>query len=375
MIGILGASGAVGRHATAALAADGPLRLGARRTEALRNHARTDDEVRAVDATDPGSLAAFCAGCSVVLNCAGPSYALKETVALAALAAGADYVDVLGDDPVHEALTATGPVPAGRSAVLSAGTVPGLSRLAHRLLTESAAGDRTRPTRLVAHAGGLEHATGTVAADILLSLRVGGAGGEPYGHPLAAWRQGRRVPRALRIEESAEVPYFPAPVARQPLLTAEIERAARVEGLDDAEWYNVFPGSQVRALFSALPTLPADTPEQRAELIDRIVRAGATDLAGAEPYYRLVLTLSGAERWRTLVVRTDDSYRLTAAVAVQAVRALAAGGIAPGVHFAGEVLDPAPTIAALERGGAGEFLVHEGAAEPGGHGGFEDGEL
>ncbi|MFI2507565.1 saccharopine dehydrogenase NADP-binding domain-containing protein [Streptomyces sp. NPDC018972] len=380
MIGILGASGAVGHHAAAALAraGDGPLRLGARRPEAIRVETdRADVETRAVDALDAASLAEFCTGCRVVVNCAGPSYALKDTVARAALAAGADYVDVLGDDPVHEALTATGAVPAGRTAVLSAGTVPGLSLLVHRRLTELAERDATRATRLVAYAGGLERATATVAADILLSLDVGGAGGEPYGHPLAAWRNGRRVPRALRVNENAEVPHYPQRVALQPLLTAEMERGARATGLAEAEWYNVFPGSQVRALFTALPTLPVDTPEQREELVRRIIRAGEIDLAGAEPYYRLVLTLSGPDRRRTAVVRTDDSYRLTAAVAAHTVRALGNGCVPPGLHFAGDVLEPAEAIDELTRTGAADFSVYEGEGHTGEQAGddFEDGEL
>ncbi|MBU6535671.1 saccharopine dehydrogenase NADP-binding domain-containing protein [Streptomyces mayonensis] len=380
MIGIVGASGAVGHHAAAALAraGAGPLRLGARRPEAIRVRADgADVETRAVDALDAASLAGFSAGCRVVLNCAGPSYELKDTVAGAALAAGADYVDVLGDDPVHEALTAAGAVPAGRAVVLSAGTVPGLSLLVHRRLTELAEQDATRATRLVAYAGGLERATATVAADILLSLDVGGAGGERYGQPLAAWRNGRRVPRALRVNEDAEVPHYPQRVALQPLLTAEIERGARATGLAEAEWYNVFPGSQVRALFTALPTLPVDTPEQREDLVRRIIRAGEIDLAGAEPYYRLVLTLSGPDRRRTAVVRTDDSYRLTGAVAAHTVRSLVDGRIPPGLHFAGDVLEPAGTIDELTRTGAADFSVYEGEGHAGERAGddFEDGEL
>ncbi|MFD5182797.1 saccharopine dehydrogenase NADP-binding domain-containing protein [Streptomyces sp. NPDC058372] len=391
MIGVLGASGAVGHHAATALAraGAGPLRLGARRPDAIRAEvigeeagqagtaSRAKAETRRVDALEAASLAEFCADCRVVVNCAGPSYALKDTVARAALDAGADYVDVLGDDPVHEALTADRAVPAGRTVVLSAGTVPGLSLLVHRRLAELAEEDPARATRLVAYAGGLERATETVAADILLSLNVGGAGGEPYGHPLAAWRDGRRVPRALRVDESAEVPHYPQRVALQPLLTAELERGARATGLADAEWYNVFPGTQVRALFTALPTLPADTPEQRRELVRRIIRAGEIDLAGTEPYYRLVLTLSGPDRRRTAVVRADDSYRLTGAVAAHTVRALTDGRVPSGLHFAGDVLTPAEAIEDLTRSGAAEFSVYEGE----GHGGeragddFEDGEL
>jgi hypothetical protein len=241
--------------------------------------------------------------------------------------------------------------------VLSAGTVPGLSALVPRHLAELGAHEESGPTALTVHAGGLERATTTVAADILLSLRTGGVNGEPYGHPLAAWRHGRREPRALRVEENAEIPFFPGRVALQPLLTAETERLAASLGLTGAEWYTVLPGPRIRALFTALPTLPADTAAQREAVIDRVIRASETDLAGADPYYRMVFTLSGPTWSRTAVVRADDSYRLTAAVAALGVRAVLDGRAGPGAHFAGEVLAPGETIAALERDGAAEFEV------------------
>ena len=122
MIGLIGASGAVGRHTAAALAeaGAGPLRLGARRPAAIRSGPWPEgSESVGVDALDPASLARFSAGCALVVNCAGPSYLLKDTVVRAALAAGADVVDVLGDDPVHESLTESGAVGPDRRVVLS----------------------------------------------------------------------------------------------------------------------------------------------------------------------------------------------------------------------------------------------------------------
>ncbi|OCC14040.1 saccharopine dehydrogenase NADP-binding domain-containing protein [Streptomyces sp. PTY087I2] len=379
MIGVLGASGAVGRHAVEALIASGcgPLRLGARKPEALSAEFLTQAvETRAVDATEEASLAAFCDGTQVVLNCAGPSYLLKDSVARAALRAGADYVDVLGDDPAREALSAAGEPATERTVVLSAGTVPGLSALVPYVLMEGGAGT-SPPERLVAYAGGLERATPTVAADILLSLDVGGANGEPFGLPLAAWRHGRREQRALRVEENAEIPFHPRQVALQPLLTAEVERLAAAMGLREAEWYNVFPGQQIRSLFTALPTLPVDTPEEREAVIARILTAGQIDLAGAEPYYRLVMTLSGEDWSRTGVVSTDDSYRLTGATAAHTVRALLDGRIPPGLHFAADVLKPRNLIDDLVLTKAADFSVYEGAAGSGERDGmgFEDGEL
>lgn len=360
MIGIVGASGAVGRHAVALLAGGPALRVGARRTDTV--HAPAGAERVAVDATDPASLDTFCRGLALVINCAGPSYLLKDTVATAALAHGADYVDVGGDDPAHEALAAAGTVRDGRTAVLSAGTVPGLSVLLPRWLAAGALTDGLdAPRRMAGYAGGLERCSPTVAADILLSLTVGGAGGEAFGHPLAAWRDGARCARALRVLDDAELAHYPEPVTLQPLLTAEVERVAVLLGVRDAEWYSVYPGAQVRSLFGRLPTLPVATEAQRETVERRMVTASEIDLSGRDTYYRMVVELGGDGWTRVAAVRAASSYRITAAVAVHAARAVLAGVVPSGLHFAGDVLDPTTVIEDLHRDGVAAVSRHDGA--------------
>ncbi|WP_434739395.1 saccharopine dehydrogenase NADP-binding domain-containing protein [Micromonospora sp. SH-82] len=352
MIGVLGASGAVGRFAVRELRAAGvgSLRLGARRPDRLST---ADGEVVAVDATDDRSLAAFCSGLRVVLNCAGPTYALQERMALAALATGAHYVDVGGDDPVHETLAASGAVGGGARVVLSAGTLPGLSVLVPRWL----AGRWPGGARLTCRAGGLERCTEAVAAEVMLSLTVGGAHGEPFGLPLAGWRTGRRALRVLRVVEDAEVPYFPDRATLQPILTAETERLAVTLGLSELDNYNVYPGTAVRAVFARLRTLDLDDPGVRAAAVTRLITAAEVDLAGREPYYRMVFTLEGPEGSHTAVVSTTSSYRLTAVVGVLAVRAVLDGAVPAGLHYGGEVMDPAWAVEEVNRCGAAEILV------------------
>ncbi|GAA2136233.1 saccharopine dehydrogenase NADP-binding domain-containing protein [Kitasatospora kazusensis] len=341
-VGVLGGSGVVGRAAAAALRGlgVGPLRLGGRRPEAVAAAAAAlpggPAEAVVVDLADAGSLAAFCAGCSTVLNCAGPSYQVKGRVALAALAAGADYVDVAGDDPAYEQLRGAGLATLGRSAVLSAGLLPGLSGLLPRWLAGQRPGEGGR---LTVWAGGLERCSRTVAADLVLSLG-GGPAEPPFGEPLAAWRDGRRAGRALRAEDAAQLPYFPGEVALQPYLSTEAERLAVALGLAGLDWYNVFPGRRVRAVLASLAG-------GRAPLDDaagRLVRAAELDLTGRRPYYRMVFALDSPAGAVTAVLGTGDSYRVTAAVGALAVAATLAGEVPAGLHYAAEVLDPGAAV-------------------------------
>lgn len=355
MIGVLGASGSVGRHVVDLLRDRGELRVGGRTTDSLP---AAGQQVR-VDHADPESLAAFCAGLRIVVNCAGPSYEVKDRVATAALAAGADYVDLGGDDPAHEALTASGAVTDGRTVLLSAGTVPGLAVLLPRWLAAELEGG-PGGARLTAYVGGLEHVSPAAASDILLSLTVGGAGGEPFGHPLAAWRQGRRELRALRAEEDAEVPFFPDRVALQPILTAELERLAARLRLAELDWFNAYPGRLARTVFSRLPMLSRQAGAEQDGIRDRMIQATEIDLAGRAPYYRMVMTLRGRSDAVTAVLRAENSYRITAFVAAAAAAAILDRRAPTGLHFAGDVLDPGALVDGLVESGTADIALHQG---------------
>ncbi|MFF2505876.1 saccharopine dehydrogenase NADP-binding domain-containing protein [Streptomyces sp. NPDC058067] len=385
VVGVLGASGVVGAAAVRTLSAlgAGTLRLGARRPGAVAEVARSlpggSAETWAVDLDDPDRLAQFCAGCTVVLNCAGPSYLVRGRVARAAFAGGADYVDVAGDDPAHAELSPLDLVGLGRSAVLSAGMLPGLSALLPRWLAQRGAGaDHATPPRtghggaaggrLTAWTGGLERCSRTVAADLLLSIGTGrtgpadgSAGPVPsYGESLAAWRGGRRASRALCAEDHAELPFFPGAVAVRPYLSSEAERLARALDLDGLDWFNVFPGHRVRDALGALGGFLAEcagqaerwTAEEPGRTLDaaadRLARASDLDLVGRRAYYRMVFALEAASGvTTTAVLGTGDSYRLTATIGALAVVSCLAGRVPPGLHYAAEVLDPAETVRLL----------------------------
>lgn len=332
LVGVLGASGAVGRAASGILRDGGvPLRLGCRRPEALPAGSAT---VTGVDLTDPRGLAAFCAGCRIVLNCAGPSYRVRGLVGRAAREAGADYADVSGDAPAHAELAALAPAGRAWSAVLSAGTLPGLSGLIPRLLAAEA-GAEHGGGRLTVWAGGLERCSPTVAADLVLSLEAPGAASP-------ARPGGRHV-----VPDTAALAFFPGPATVRPAGSAEADRVAATLRLEYGDWYTVFPGHRVRDLMTTLSGASGHTVIPLESAAARLAAAAEVDLAGHRPYYRVVFRLSGPGREVTAVLGTDDSCRLTGAVGALAVRALLDGHVPPGVHYAADVLAPGPTVAAV----------------------------
>ena len=128
MIGVIGATGMVGAAVAERLHSAGlPILLGGRRRSSINHPTHADIEITQVDITDSVSLDAFCRSCSIVVNCAGPSYRILDTVARTALSNGAHYVDPAGDDPVYTRLER--PPGPQKAAVVSAGLLPGVSAM------------------------------------------------------------------------------------------------------------------------------------------------------------------------------------------------------------------------------------------------------
>ncbi|MGW1373621.1 saccharopine dehydrogenase NADP-binding domain-containing protein [Streptomyces sp. NPDC002446] len=371
LIGIIGGYGAVGAAAARRLAAEGRfrLRVGGRNPDAARACAAglgAAAHAVAVDAEDDGSLAAFSRGCRTVLNCSGPAYLLLDRARRAALAEGADYVDVMDDG------SAPGPVE-GRTVVLSAGLAPGLSGLLPGLLAQGTSGGR-----FTGCYAGLGVFTRTGAIDYLLSME------RDYGTPLAEWR-GRVVPRALRVEEDFRLPGVVRPLVAYPYLTAETAGRARALRLDAARWYNAFDG---HALLDVLNRSRAAGPagrhlEARAA---ELVAASALDVAGRTPYHLVWGALEardheGTPVRRTAVVRAVDGSELTGLVGAFAAAAVCDGRLPHGVHQASAVLDPRAVVQWLSGSAAGvtvtetEVVTGAGTGSPAAAEAVEEGVL
>ncbi|MWA16239.1 saccharopine dehydrogenase NADP-binding domain-containing protein [Streptomyces sp. BA2] len=337
-IGILGGYGAVGSAVVRRLrqAGIGPLLVGGRdraRAEAVLG---TAVGAEAVDLWGP-SLDSFVSRCRLVVNCAGPSYRVLDTVARAALRHGVDYVDAAGDDPVHARLTAEGDgawQAADRAAVLSAGALPGLSGLLPRVLLDPA----VAPARLEGYVGGVAALTPAAAGDVLL------ARGPEHGTPSAAWEDGRIRDRALEPRRDLRLPAFPQPVAAFPYLPTETARLAGAVGIRRVHWYTVFGGERLaEELAMAWALDSADTTD--------LVRAADEDVRRHGSWYgqefRVWHDSDEGPPARTLTLRAEDSYELSGFLAAVATQQVLSGGVRPGVHFAADVLDPQTTAKAL----------------------------
>jgi hypothetical protein len=234
---------------------------------------------------------------------------------------------------------------ANKSAVISAGMMPGLTGLLPRLLAADIPGAR----RLTGWVGGRDRFTVTAALDYLAS-----AGS--FGQAFAVWRDGRRVPDGTGPRGGVGVPFFPGPVSVSPFLSTEIERLVSALRIPEAAWYSVFDGEH---LWQAL-SQSGGTPPERAPIVSR---AADLDLFGAAPYQLVVVELAGDGRTETVVLRGSGASRLTGLTAALATRAVLDGTVPPGVHHAADVLRPQWTVDELCGSGGVSVERYPGPAD------------
>ncbi|GAB2598924.1 saccharopine dehydrogenase NADP-binding domain-containing protein [Streptomyces capparidis] len=326
-IAVFGASGYTGRLAVAEAARRGlPVVLVGRDPARLRAAAREaglpDAEVRVADVADPAALAAAFAGCSAVVNCAGPFTVLGPPVVRAAVAAGCHYVDTTGEQGYVREVFDTFGEEAARTGVT---VVPGATDdgLPSDLIAALTAARLGGPAEEVVFAVALEGggaSRGTIRSMGALRDTMADGGLGYVDGALTAGADARHKEFVLPGERE------PSPVVRFPLPAVVTiprhVRARHVEGLTTSE---------VSGLFSELrPELAESVPEGPS----------AMERAAARWAFSAEATAADGRRARG-EVSGRDMYGTTAVIAVEAARRLAEGGAPAGVRASAEAFDAA----------------------------------
>lgn len=269
MIGILGASGAIGQKVCERLldCQRTPLRLGYHhRARYTPRRGAAQIEHCQVNIEDALSLARFIDGCDLVLNCAGPSHRLTPCVLRATQAARVPYIDAGG------AACDVLPLPSEchTLARIDAGAVPGLSGLLPRWLAQSF----SSVEQLRVWHGIVDSFTSAGAEDFIAGIPAGGA---KHGSPLPT-----------------PLPFFPRPVIVEPYRNPETTAVGQALALapHQQQWFNV---SEDAAFVQAREQLPQLS---RPLAIEALCQATQTDCLRYRPYVRYLVELSGMQSGR-----------------------------------------------------------------------------
>jgi uncharacterized protein YbjT (DUF2867 family) len=374
-IAVYGATGVVGRRVCEALAADpgGPLRLVGRRPGALAELAGAlsgppGPEVAVAALDDPAALATAFAGARVVINAAGPLRDTAEPVLAAALAAGAHYVDVGGEQAVLRALyerCESAVRRAGLVALPGAGLDAALGDLAaawaaEQLAADPGAGDdrageagdavRGAPAERLAE----DHPIDDIAVayafdDLALSAGSQRALFGAIGERALVWRRDRWEPgragdhRAINPGPALGGERDAVGYAGGAVITIPRHIAAQRVATFVSAARRPAAAAALRVLARAVALLPRAVGDALAPYAAPDADYGATRLA-------VVAAVRRGFASAQIVVHGRDLYRTTAVIAAWSARRLAERGAGPiGMRAPGELFRAAPAVRAIAR--------------------------
>lgn len=283
---------------------------------------------RVVGLDDPALLGKAVADVGAVINCAGPFLDTALPVALAAVNAGAHYLDVTAEQPVVQRLYRELDAPARAAGVTVVPAMAFYGGLADLLATAALDGDTGADEVEVAI--GLDRwwptagtrATGARNTATRMVIRNGALVALPHPAPTRTWS----FPGPLGEQKVVELPFSEVMTIHRHLEVGELRSFLNTAPLDDLHDS------------STPPPTPSDEAGRSAQqfVMEVVVRRGSD-----------ILRLSAVGH---------DIYAVTAPIVVEgAVRLLDGRGRVSGAAAPGQAFDAVDVLSALE--GANDLVV------------------
>lgn len=354
IFGVVGGYGSTGRIVVAELhrSCDAQILIGGRdlgKAEALAAEFEGRVSARRVDILDIGSLDDFCRQCSIMVNCASPVMVLKDCVAQAAFRARLHYVDAASLLIVKERMLPHDRdiANAGLSFVISAGWFPGISELLPVYTHQLAKMKMDAVDSLTVYFGDTDEWSGNAFEEAAWLLRQLGFSRRGYFRK-GEWVGVNMFNASRKVDLGGRIGLCRYYMFSNPELS---EIGAR---LDDCTLfaYGCVPGSRTALASALIAILPL--PEWfGARLLrdafrrNRLAIGGfvVVEAVGSCQGRRLSLTVR-------LVYERDRNYWINGLVPATVARMIAEGkGVAAGVHFLADAVDPIAFMAEIRRSG------------------------
>lgn len=237
-IGILGATGSVGREATKILMKNINYRLilGSRDEIKLKNTFGVSNEIKEyvqVDINDKSKLKDFCNRCDIVLNCSGPSEIILEKVATMCIEQGVHYVDVSGGEKLYDVLKSKEDIIKSKKLlfIIACGVYPGLTEIYPRYILEKYFDKISSLKIYFTTQGKLSFSS---AYDYICGIENKVGKGMKYIHRGCISNIHNNKIQQLNLGEPAGSRYC------YPIINVEFERMCHENNIEEAYFYNSF---------------------------------------------------------------------------------------------------------------------------------------
>lgn len=344
-IAVLGATGSVGRAACRELCALGPYELvlcsrQPARAKAAAQGLATATEQRAVDIFT--AAPSVFQDCDLVLNCAGPSWQTGWAAANLAWNSGAHYVDVAGYSLLKQRLSpyAGQAQSQGRSMILTAGWIPGISEVFTRYALSTTEQVHGPAEELTLYCGARDHWSEGSVSDMIWHLFNDEHTGFGYLHKgrwtrLPFWKGNSRV-TINSLPDKAQSALWVYSASTVPLALERPDMDIRV-GL-------ILLSLRTRLTIAGIK---AFLRMRRARAQKWLCNAIGNDARskGIRGLLRVQVSCRSGQI-RHFELSTTENIHLTGMAAAAAAHMTLLGQTSPGVHFLGEAVS-APDFLSL----------------------------
>ncbi|CAI3958839.1 NADP-dependent (Lys9) (PDB:1E5L) [Commensalibacter communis] len=342
-IGIVGATGFIGRELVANLFNYSRLNLAVRdkkKAEILFQDNINMIEITEVDITKKEDIVRFCENCHIIINCIGPSYRILDQIASVALEVGTHYIDPSGDETLYNLLVSH--ENQNTSAILAAGMLPGLSGLLPRDLAENF----DEIDQIVGYSGGIDYFSPAGAEEFIVSLSNG------FG-------RGGACIRAGGIKSSPYSPFVSRelsgvlPFDAYPFISNEFVHICKDLSIKHGDWFNIFFDKHVIDYISVIAMSNNKTELVPNEFVEGLIKANALDTVGRTPFQLLAIEIQGKRCGQSCImssiIHAGSGAKLSASVSASAALAICKDDIPIGTYYAANILSPQTTIKDIQQ--------------------------
>lgn len=268
-IGILGASGLVGRGAVESIldSTNCHLLLGGRNREKLKENfplIESRGEFCQLNIFDLNSLHQFCRKCDVVLNCAGPSKQIWDQVASVCIEERVHYVDVSGDENLYRQLIKRKWEIEEHKLVfiIGAGVYPGLSEIFPAYVADTYF-DQVDVLELFF--AGQGRFSFNASYDIVCSIE------DDTGLGMTYCNYGEAQKITGSFHSRFKLPLPAGELDTYPILSEEFRRVAARYGMKKAYFYNTYPSKSVLNQFMMIKALQQYKTEEQKKASAKVL--------------------------------------------------------------------------------------------------------
>jgi len=343
-VGVIGASGNVGRGVVALLSEEKNiiLRIGCRKIENLNQEFRRIEAV-SVDLYEDAELEAFITGCDLVINCAGPAYKVMTRVAESCFKQSVSYIDVAGNKSQYQKLVDLAFKYPHAGGIISAGIYPGLAEML-AIWAIGKAGGKIKVLEEIFY--GNNDLSKNAAIDICDTLN------SDEGNAFSYCCNGEVRKIDFKVKGNIKLPGLGEQINLIPVVYEEFAEAMKSSGIEQAIFYNSFADQDKMNNFIKLK----EQLEAKTDISDDLVQQIRNIFwsPGQGRKFLLLIELEAENcghsiRKRHLITGKRDWNIVTGYVAgAIALQLLERGLACTGIHFASQTADIAKLLEILK---------------------------